>query len=819
MIAAALVFCLSATGAASDRYDPFDSKDSFPDLTPVIGGEFVHNIGNLQMNITNWGFVGSMPNSSLPMRDSPSAQYPAGSGIEYLYAAGIWVGAVNGGIPFVSTGYPETEFRPTSDPKDTIYRTREGDIRGGHFPSHADDDNDGSWDEDFLNGHDDDSDGLIDEDFAARSDQMFSCEYFDNVPAISLIWPEHEPMKIRVRQESYQWGEDLMNDFVGVRYTITNVGFNYLTGVYVGIYADLDAGGRDRGTYYMDDQVAYWQGIHCAQKGSAEYPVNLKIAYVYDDNGDDGYTTGYFGILFLGHTTTVNDNNAPPYPSKIVAGFQTFRGLQPYINGGDATNDFERYELLSSSGFDPDTEDPGDYRILLSTGPFNYLSPRMSIYVDIAFVAGSSFEDMLDNAATAQILYDGCWYDLDGDPETGAIGRESPVVGPIDDYDPDPCDSDGEKFDVAKYDTMWSNLDCYYEKWAMNYSGCYRPYGVEPEYYMTGIGGREYQLHWITGAAPISPNMRVVPGDHKVSVYWDDLSEVSVDVMTLEHDFEGYQVWRADEWHRPLGTSEENGPSHDLWSLLDTRDLINGITPDKGFMGPPESGGLEYEPLLHIPDLDDYISSFEMSLTEYPDDSIPCPPELTSAECDTLERLVLYKLGREGGKRYYKYTDYSAKNGMHYFYSVTAYDHEIKNGLPVAHGRYNSPSVNFEYAVPYSSSQTSDEYDEEKIYAVPNPVTAESMAPWTLGPVNDDASGLKVEIRNLPACLSTLRIFTLSGDLVYIIDHDGRSGNGTVAWNLVSRNGQDVTSGVYLFSVKPHDRKFSQKVGKFVVIR
>ena len=133
--------------------------------------------------------------------------------------------------------------------------------------------------------------------------------------------------------------------------------------------------------------------------------------------------------------------------------------------------------------------------------------------------------------------------------------------------------------------------------------------------------------------------------------------------------------------------------------------------------------------------------------------------------------------------------------------------------------RFKTASLWHTDAVPHSSSQTSDEYDEEEIYAVPNPVTAESMAAWTLGPVNDDASGLKVEIRNLPACRSTIRIFTISGDLVYITDHDGRSGNGTVAWNLVSRNGQDVTSGVYLFSVRPHDGSFSQKVGKFVIIR
>jgi len=39
---------------------------------------------------------------------------------------------------------------------------------------------------------------------------------------------------------------------------------------------------------------------------------------------------------------------------------------------------------------------------------------------------------------------------------------------------------------------------------------------------------------------------------------------------------------------------------------------------------------------------------------------------------------------------------------------------------------------------------------------------------------------------------------------------------GTIWWNLVTRNGQDVTSGVYLFSV---ESDMGSYVGKFVIIR
>ena len=39
-------------------------------------------------------------------------------------------------------------------------------------------------------------------------------------------------------------------------------------------------------------------------------------------------------------------------------------------------------------------------------------------------------------------------------------------------------------------------------------------------------------------------------------------------------------------------------------------------------------------------------------------------------------------------------------------------------------------------------------------------------------------------------------------------------------WDLVSRNGQDVTSGVYIYSVETDtNAAYKRKIGKFVVIR
>ena len=58
----------------------------------VFDGSGIHNVGNLQLHVTNWGCFGSYPGSNFPTRDFPSAQWPANSGVEYLYIAGLWVG-------------------------------------------------------------------------------------------------------------------------------------------------------------------------------------------------------------------------------------------------------------------------------------------------------------------------------------------------------------------------------------------------------------------------------------------------------------------------------------------------------------------------------------------------------------------------------------------------------------------------------------------------------------------------------------------------------------------------------------------------------
>jgi hypothetical protein len=106
------------------------------------------------------------------------------------------------------------------------------------------------------------------------------------------------------------------------------------------------------------------------------------------------------------------------------------------------------------------------------------------------------------------------------------------------------------------------------------------------------------------------------------------------------------------------------------------------------------------------------------------------------------------------------------------------------------------------------------------IYAFPNPATREALAEFQKQPPSaDDPTGERIMFTNLPAAQNTISIFTASGDLVDTIYHDGLNDGGGAFWNLVSRNGQEVVSGIYLYIVKSDDSRFEDFQGRFVLIR
>ena len=99
--------------------------------------------------------------------------------------------------------------------------------------------------------------------------------------------------------------------------------------------------------------------------------------------------------------------------------------------------------------------------------------------------------------------------------------------------------------------------------------------------------------------------------------------------------------------------------------------------------------------------------------------------------------------------------------------------------------------------------------DLSKIKVVPNPYLVRNR--W-----EPSADYSKLQFTHLPE-KCTIRIYTLAGNLVQTLEHDGaESHSGTEDWDLLSKDNQKVSSGLYIFHV---ESGVGDKVGKFAIVR
>ena len=107
--------------------------------------------------------------------------------------------------------------------------------------------------------------------------------------------------------------------------------------------------------------------------------------------------------------------------------------------------------------------------------------------------------------------------------------------------------------------------------------------------------------------------------------------------------------------------------------------------------------------------------------------------------------------------------------------------------------------------------------DMSRIKVVPNPFIVST--PWDQSPLSK-----QIQFTHLPAH-AEVRIYTLSGHLVQVLQHDGVTGSydrdwqgGTVNWNLQNRFNSQIASGWYIWHCKDLDTG-EVEMGKFAVIQ
>lgn len=119
----------------------------------------------------------------------------------------------------------------------------------------------------------------------------------------------------------------------------------------------------------------------------------------------------------------------------------------------------------------------------------------------------------------------------------------------------------------------------------------------------------------------------------------------------------------------------------------------------------------------------------------------------------------------------------------------------------------------FEIITSAGSTANATEKDLDKINVIPNPYVVTSSyetQPWIK----------ELQFHNLPERCE-IRIFTVSGELVQIINHEpgskGYRGRSVEAWDLWNYNEQEVAFGVFIYHVKADG--IGEKLGKFAIIK
>jgi len=614
-----------------------------------------------------------------------------------------------------------------------------------------------------------------------------------------------------------------------------------------------------------------------------------------DDDGDDNRTTGLPGVILIANTI---DPLGQSGPSRV--GFKMFRSFTfgtPYVQGGNPTIDQQRFEMLTGSeGINPETgfiekipgDQKGDYAQWSSVGPYRNVPDGGSVTVTYGFmVAPGKYQDglkytndyltfkaggtsqaalidkypLLQVALAAQEAYEGIWERREGFDVTNYHGRETKVrlsrgQPPIFLADCRDAVSGGAR-QVNDRDYSWFDFDCDY---------------------CTGIyvwQTREGLFHktWNAEAPPPNPNMNLATSynytdnpdristpsqDGAILLAWDNLSDTTKDPKSNWFDNRGYKIWKVTGWTRPVGSP---GPAEDDWTLLGEYRIFNYRRPDGTFiMNNQRADGTC--PKVLIPNYTNPVTgvsgpdSVEICLNRgdmwnrqngdiiRPDTTVRCVgyPNCVQSEGCLLGTLPCipefrdrYPVGR------YQYVDREVKNGFLYFYSVTSFDSTGAGPTKVELSGRRS-AVEAEGVEPQASAQKG-----KGVWVVPNPYRGfgnirERPSAWDLTPNATDPTGTHVDFMGLPSGPYTIKIYTVSGDLVAIIRSDDpvnesirsdvtgddnvtRHGynrqqdnpnDGQARWNLISRNGQDVVSGIYLFAVESSE---GTQRGKFVIIR
>lgn len=688
-------------------------------ISPLADDEYdkYTSVGNLGLTITNFGILGNGWNRMEDGSINPSCQYKqqteiSREQIEHFSYAGLWVGGIVNGERRVSTSIVDGVFEAGNEgfelfPKSSI--TIQSSISSTTQDSMA---------------------KYYSPNAVSHQDMIIDFKDYGDDPSENLGIPNHNPLGLDIRLESYAWNYSYADAFVILNYTFKNQSENVINDLYAGIWVDPSIANFNYTDYYSPGGGFTWyDNLNGYDETVDPSGFTRDIAYQYDTDGDDGWAESYLGISILGSSidkkylkseynqwvwTNSSNSDFPAYSMPI--------------------NDNERYDKMSSTvpkGTGPEYTAEGypasenSWLFLISAGPMGSVPNADTTSWTLA--PG-------DSCTISFVVVCAMWDD-------GASG-DSPL----------------------RREKMYVNYD-----WAQKaYDGedKNRNNILEDE---EDVNNNQILDRYILPAPPPSPNMYLDVDSKKVTLYWQNNAERFLDPISQEADFEGYRLY---------GSRKTDNQSLGEFTLLKEVDINNEIGYNTGF------------------------SSVQL-VNEF-------------GETDSVYI--------EGNYYHYKFENLNVKDGWLNYYSITAYD----QGDPEANlgSLESSLFANRSYVYPGKSAASGNNWEgDPTVY--PNPYRGQ--ASWD----DNSSRGKMIWFRNLPE-KAEIRIFSLAGDLVDIIEHDqsynGKDINnidskkspimsgGEHAWDMITMYDQATASGLYLFTV---ENQFSGEIkeGKFLLIK
>ena len=318
---------------------------------------------------------------------------------------------------------------------------------------------------------------------------------------------------IQIEARGYQWNHPAAEDIIIVTYWITNVGSNPLDSVVFGMYGDADIGG---GSDFNDDDA--W------------FDTENDMVFQWDNNNWStsygGFQPAYFGWSFL---------ESPGNPHDGID------------NDGDGMIDESQFDGIDNDGdWDYERDDIGSDG--LADFMVNYPGP------DLDGSEGNGIPDVGEPN-----------FEITDNDESDQIGLTSFYSAPYPSVYP------------ANDDVMWNQLKPYEEgadsadyfqvpqqnvDQTFLYGSGYitlQP-GEKKKFAIAMVFGENmadilrntktmqniYDNDYSFAKPPLKPTMTAVPGDRKVTLYWNKFSEKSIDPI-YGQDFEGYRIYRSTD--------------------------------------------------------------------------------------------------------------------------------------------------------------------------------------------------------------------------------------------------------------------------------